>query len=125
MKDLLTTAVESVLGCVQVESDEDIARELLDDIAAGRAFTAPLLAGNGDVAGTIVYEARGRDLIIHAVFSRHHGDDMTEAAAIVGEQLRLANACNSIRCDTRRPGLIRKLIARGWGVESVALAKHF
>lgn len=102
--------------------DRRAADELLDDINAGRVKCSDL-SHEGKIVGSLVYEVRGPVFIVHALRADNIPADCTALGEQVALDLARRHGCKLLHCDSKRPGLLVKLIELGWTVHLVALRK--
>lgn len=117
---LLSRVLLDIPAIPRDDEDKCVADELLDDINAGRARCIAIKV-KGNLVGSLVYEIRGVQLIVHAVRCDNIEEDCTARALAVARSLAVAHGCKLIHLDTKRPGLIAKLVELGAVVNSVAL----
>lgn len=94
-------------------------------LVAGRFGMVELCTGrNGDPVAGMVYRIDGDALHVVALASYEKTDlDMITAADDAADQLARAYRCTRVRMETVRPGLVRQLERRGWGLRTVEMVR--
>jgi hypothetical protein len=97
----------------------------LEEILTGAEFFEVVHAGLVVLryALRVEHKANGSEGVIVAASGAMRGVDLT--AAMLPAVEHQFTAVRSIRCDTARPGLVGKMAAHGYAVESYRLRKRF